>query len=111
MWMQLGPGLDSGKCGTRPAVALRCSPKDEPALAGTCHVSDSSIWEDTDTPRQRLTISVFRPFVLHSESRVRRNLLRGIPRPITRSEKPDGGPIRYRVLHTAALWKTESDRS
>ncbi|MFN7967332.1 MAG: alkaline phosphatase D family protein [Acidobacteriota bacterium] len=29
-----------------------------------------------------------------------------IPRPIVRSEKPDGGPIRYRVLHTAALWKT-----
>jgi len=28
-----------------------------------------------------------------------------IPRPITRSESPDGGPIRYRVLHTAALWK------
>jgi alkaline phosphatase D len=29
-----------------------------------------------------------------------------IPRPITRSEKPDGGPIRYRVLHTGALWKS-----
>ena len=29
-----------------------------------------------------------------------------IPRPITRSEKTDGGPIRYRVLHTAALWKS-----
>jgi alkaline phosphatase D len=29
-----------------------------------------------------------------------------IPRPITRSEKPDGGPIRYRTLHTAALWKS-----
>jgi alkaline phosphatase D len=29
-----------------------------------------------------------------------------IPRPITRSERPDGGPIRYRVLHTAALWKS-----
>ena len=29
-----------------------------------------------------------------------------IPRPITRSEKPDGGPIRYRVVHTAALWKS-----
>jgi alkaline phosphatase D len=28
-----------------------------------------------------------------------------IPRPITRSERPHGGPIRYRVLHTAALWK------
>jgi len=28
-----------------------------------------------------------------------------IPRPITRSESPDGGPIRYRVVHTAALWK------
>jgi alkaline phosphatase D len=28
-----------------------------------------------------------------------------IPRPIARSERPDGGPIRYRVLHTAALWK------
>jgi alkaline phosphatase D len=28
-----------------------------------------------------------------------------IPRPITRSERPDGGPIRYRVVHTAALWK------
>jgi alkaline phosphatase D len=29
-----------------------------------------------------------------------------IPRPITRSEKPDGGPLRYRTLHTAALWKS-----
>lgn len=29
-----------------------------------------------------------------------------IPRPITRSETPDGGPIRYRVAHTAALWKS-----
>jgi alkaline phosphatase D len=28
-----------------------------------------------------------------------------IPRPIARSERPDGGPIRYRILHTAALWK------
>jgi alkaline phosphatase D len=29
-----------------------------------------------------------------------------IPRPITRSEKPDGGPIRYRLVLTAALWKS-----
>jgi alkaline phosphatase D len=29
-----------------------------------------------------------------------------IPRPITRSERPDGGAIRYRVLHTATLWKS-----
>jgi alkaline phosphatase D len=29
-----------------------------------------------------------------------------IPRPISRSDRPDGGPIRYRVLHTAALWKS-----
>jgi len=29
-----------------------------------------------------------------------------IPRPITRSERPDGGPIRYRVVLTAALWKS-----
>jgi alkaline phosphatase D len=29
-----------------------------------------------------------------------------IPRPITRSEKPDGGPLRYRTLQTAALWKS-----
>ena len=29
-----------------------------------------------------------------------------IPRPIARNERPDGGPIRYRVLHTAALWKS-----
>lgn len=29
-----------------------------------------------------------------------------IPRPIARSETPDGGPIRYRVLHTAPLWKS-----
>ena len=28
-----------------------------------------------------------------------------ILRPIARSERPDGGPIRYRVMHTAALWK------
>jgi alkaline phosphatase D len=27
-----------------------------------------------------------------------------IPRPITRSERPDGGPLRYRVAHTAKLW-------
>src|SRR3954465_10763883 len=29
-----------------------------------------------------------------------------IPRPITRSEKPDGGPLRYRVSHTAVPWKS-----
>jgi alkaline phosphatase D len=29
-----------------------------------------------------------------------------IPRPITRSDRPDGGPIRYRVALTAALWKS-----
>jgi alkaline phosphatase D len=29
-----------------------------------------------------------------------------IPRPITRSDRPDGGAIRYRVLLTAALWKS-----
>jgi len=29
-----------------------------------------------------------------------------IPRPITRSDRPDGGPIRYRVLLTASLWKS-----
>jgi alkaline phosphatase D len=28
-----------------------------------------------------------------------------IPRPITHSVRPDGGPLRYRVLHTASLWK------
>ena len=28
-----------------------------------------------------------------------------IPRPITRSASPDGGPLRYRVAHTAKLWK------
>ena len=28
-----------------------------------------------------------------------------IPRPITRSATPDGGPLRYRVVHTAKLWK------
>jgi alkaline phosphatase D len=27
-----------------------------------------------------------------------------IPRPITRSERPDGGELRYRVAHTAKLW-------
>ena len=29
-----------------------------------------------------------------------------IPRPITRSEKLDGESLRYRTLHTAALWKS-----
>jgi alkaline phosphatase D len=28
-----------------------------------------------------------------------------IPRPIVRSETPDGGPLRYRVVHTASLWQ------
>jgi len=27
-----------------------------------------------------------------------------IPRPVSRSTNPDGGPIRYRVVHTAELW-------
>ena len=27
-----------------------------------------------------------------------------IPRPVTRSERPDGGPLRYRVVHSARLW-------
>ena len=27
-----------------------------------------------------------------------------IPRPITSSGTPDGGPLRYRVVHTAKLW-------
>ena len=27
-----------------------------------------------------------------------------IPRPIRRSERRDGGPLRYRVVHTAKLW-------
>jgi len=27
-----------------------------------------------------------------------------IPRPIERSEQPDGGPLRYRVIHQAKLW-------
>lgn len=29
-----------------------------------------------------------------------------VPRPIARSDRPDGGPIRYRVLHAAALWES-----
>ena len=28
-----------------------------------------------------------------------------IPRPVTRSAEPDGGPLRYRVAHTASLWQ------
>jgi alkaline phosphatase D len=28
-----------------------------------------------------------------------------IPRPIVRSTQPDGGPLRYRVLHRTRLWK------
>jgi alkaline phosphatase D len=28
-----------------------------------------------------------------------------IPRPIERSASPDGGPLRYRVVHTARLWQ------
>jgi alkaline phosphatase D len=28
-----------------------------------------------------------------------------IPRPVTRSESADGGPLRYRVAHTAKLWR------
>ena len=27
-----------------------------------------------------------------------------IPRPVTRSSSLDGGPLRYRVVHTASLW-------
>ena len=29
-----------------------------------------------------------------------------IPRPVARSDRPDGGPLRYRVAHTASLWKS-----
>jgi alkaline phosphatase D len=27
-----------------------------------------------------------------------------IPRPVSRSTSPDGGPLRYRIVHTATLW-------
>ena len=27
-----------------------------------------------------------------------------IPRPIVRAGTPDGGPIRYRIVHSAKLW-------
>jgi alkaline phosphatase D len=27
-----------------------------------------------------------------------------IPRPLERATQPDGGPLRYRVLHRAKLW-------
>jgi alkaline phosphatase D len=29
----------------------------------------------------------------------------GIPRPLKRSDRPDGGPLLYRVLHRTRLWK------
>ena len=28
-----------------------------------------------------------------------------IPRPLERSERPDGGPLAYRVVHRTRLWK------
>jgi len=28
-----------------------------------------------------------------------------IPRPTALSDRPDGGPLRYRVVPTASLWK------
>jgi alkaline phosphatase D len=28
-----------------------------------------------------------------------------IPRPVTRSERPDGGPLRYLVVHSARIWR------
>jgi alkaline phosphatase D len=28
-----------------------------------------------------------------------------LPRPLERSERPDGGPLVYRVVHRAPLWK------
>ncbi|MGH7486078.1 MAG: alkaline phosphatase D family protein, partial [bacterium] len=28
-----------------------------------------------------------------------------IPRPITSAPTPDGGPLRYRVVHSAAHWR------
>lgn len=29
----------------------------------------------------------------------------GIPRPLERSERPDGGPLAYRVVHRAQIWE------
>jgi len=28
-----------------------------------------------------------------------------IPRPLQRSDRPDGGPLAYRVIHRTRLWK------
>jgi alkaline phosphatase D len=28
-----------------------------------------------------------------------------VPRPVERTERPDGGPLRYRVAHSAKLWR------
>jgi alkaline phosphatase D len=30
-----------------------------------------------------------------------------IPRPIVRAQTPDGGPLRYRVRHSAKTWTAE----
>ncbi len=39
-----------------------------------------------------------------SESEMRTEFV-CIPRPVTRSDRPDGGPLRYRVVHSAPLWR------
>jgi hypothetical protein len=52
-------------------------------------------------------INVEYPLVFYSESRVRRSLLRGIPRPVARATTPDGGPLRYRVTHRAERWSAD----
>lgn len=43
--------------------------------------------------------------VIHASSDTLEAEFVGIPRPITRSETPDGGPLAYRVRHTAKLWR------
>ena len=52
-------------------------------------------------------INAEHPLVFYSESRVRRSLLRGIPRLIARATTPDGGPLRYRVTHRAERWRAD----
>jgi hypothetical protein len=39
------------------------------------------------------------------EDRAALRVHRAEKRPIMRSDRTDGGPLRYRVVHTASLWK------
>ena len=98
-WLALGIVVALG-VGTMAATAGAQSSSNETPKATDVGITDKEIHiaviADVDNP---LAPNLFKasPDALETEFVC-------IPRPVERATTPDGGPLRYRVVHRARLW-------